>query len=135
MYERSARTKSRNPDPLKGEASRTRRPSPCVGPKRILCRPPLRPGLWSFVMLLTCRLPSRRSLCCRALYLLSRKGLVMQRFVLKNFERILVLLLVASMLAINSLIEEKFAFPNFYLPPIHMVRLYRGPSVEFGSRL
>ena len=50
----------------------------------------------------------------RALYLLSRKGLVMQRFVLKNFERILVLLLVASMLAINSLIEQKFAFLNFY---------------------
>src|SRR5947208_5615228 len=135
MYERSARTKSRNPDPLKGEASRTRRPSPCVGPKRILCRPPLRPGLWSFVMLLTCRLPSRRSLCCRALYLLSRKGLVMQRFVLKNFERILVLLLVASMLAINSLIEQKFAFLNFYYLPIIMAGFYGGRRFAVGSGL
>src|SRR5437762_8305752 len=86
-------------------------------------------------MLLTCRLPSRRSLCCRALYLLSRKGLVMQRFVLKNFERILVLLLVASMLAINSLIEQKFAFLNFYYLPIIMAGFYGGRRFAVGSGL
>ena len=71
----------------------------------------------------------------RALYLLSRKGLVMQRFVLKNFERILVLLLVASMLAINSLIEQKFAFLNFYYLPIIMAGFYGGRRFAVGSGL
>jgi hypothetical protein len=43
---------------------------------------------------------------------------VIQRFVLKYFERVLVLLLVASMFAINFLIEQKFAFLSFYYLPI-----------------
>ncbi len=59
----------------------------------------------------------------------------MQRFVLKNFERILVLLLVASMLAINSLIEQKFAFLNFYYLPIIMAGFYGGRRFAVGSGL
>jgi hypothetical protein len=43
---------------------------------------------------------------------------VIQRFVLKYFERVLVLLLVASMFVINFLIEQKFAFLSFYYLPI-----------------
>jgi len=43
---------------------------------------------------------------------------VVQQFVLKYFERVLVLLLVASLLVINSLIEQKFAFLSFYYLPI-----------------
>jgi len=43
---------------------------------------------------------------------------VIQRFVLKHFERVLVLLLVASMFVINFLIEQKFAFLSFYYLPI-----------------
>ena len=43
---------------------------------------------------------------------------MIQRFVLKHFERVLVLLLVASMFVINFLIEQKFAFLNFYYLPI-----------------
>ena len=35
-------------------------------------------------------------------------------FFLRNFERFLVLLLVASLLLINYLIEQKFAFLSFY---------------------
>jgi HD domain len=41
-----------------------------------------------------------------------------KQFVFRNFERILVLLLVASLLLINSLIEQKFAFLSFYYLPI-----------------
>ena len=59
----------------------------------------------------------------------------MQRFVLKNFERILVLLLVASMLAINSLIEQKFAFLNFYYLPIIMAGFYGSRRFAVGSGL
>ncbi len=43
---------------------------------------------------------------------------MIQQFVLKYFERVLVLLLVASLLVINSLIEQKFAFLSFYYLPI-----------------
>ena len=41
-----------------------------------------------------------------------------KQFVVKHFERILVLLLVASLLGINSLIEQKVAFLSFYYLPI-----------------
>lgn len=41
-----------------------------------------------------------------------------KQFVFRNFERILVLLLVASLLLINALIEQKFAFLSFYYLPI-----------------
>jgi len=51
---------------------------------------------------------------------------VIQQFVLKNFERILVLLLVASLLAINSLIEQKFAFLSFYYLPIILAGFFSG---------
>ncbi len=43
---------------------------------------------------------------------------MVQQFVLKYFERVLVVLLVASLLVINSLIEQKFAFLSFYYLPI-----------------
>ena len=49
---------------------------------------------------------------------------MIQRFVLKYFERVLVLLLVASMFAINFLIEQKFAFLSFYYLPIILAGFY-----------
>src|SRR3989442_2109195 len=85
-----------------GRAGRPPRPT-----KRIPCRTLIRARLCSGVTRLTCRLPTRRSLWSRASYLLGRKGVVIQQFVLKYFERVLVLLLVASLLVINSLIEQK----------------------------
>jgi len=50
----------------------------------------------------------------------------LQRFVLKNFERILVLLLVASLLGINWLIEQKVAFLSFYYLPIILAGFFGG---------
>ena len=50
----------------------------------------------------------------------------MQRYVLKYFERILVLLLVASLLVINGLIEQKFAFLSFYYLPVILAGFYGG---------
>jgi len=55
-----------------------------------------------------------------------KKGFVIERFVLKYFERVLVLLLVASLLVINSLIEQKFAFLSFYYLPIILAGFYGG---------
>jgi hypothetical protein len=49
-----------------------------------------------------------------------------QRYVLKYFERILVLLLVASLLVINGLIEQKFAFLSFYYLPVILAGFYGG---------
>jgi hypothetical protein len=57
----------------------------------------------------------------------------MQRFFLKYFERILVLLLVASLLVINSLIEQKVAFLSFYYLPIIMAGFYGGRRFAVGS--
>src|SRR5216117_518830 len=68
-------------------------------------------------------------------YLFGRKGFVIQRFVLKYFERILVLLLVASLLVINSLIEQKFAFLSFYYLPIILAGFYGGRRFAVGSGL
>src|SRR6266446_5631387 len=89
----------------------------------------------SVVTLLTCRLPTRRSLWSRASYLFGRKGFVIQRFVLKYFERILVLLLVASLLVINSLIEQKLAFLSFYYLPIILAGFYGGRRFAVVSGL
>jgi len=50
----------------------------------------------------------------------------MQRFVFRNFERMLVLLLVASLLGINWLVEQKFAFLSFYYLPIILAGFYGG---------
>ena len=50
----------------------------------------------------------------------------MQRYLLKYFERILVLLLVASLLVINRLIEQKFAFLSFYYLPVILAGFYGG---------
>lgn len=69
----------------------------------------------------------------RAIYLLSGKGFVIQQFVLKHFERVLVVLLVASMLVINSLIEQKFAFLSFYYLPIILAGFYGGRRFAVGS--
>jgi len=60
---------------------------------------------------------------------------VLQRFVLKYFERILVLLLVASMFAINFLIEQKFAFLSFYYLPIILAGFYGGRRFAVVSGL
>ncbi len=59
----------------------------------------------------------------------------MQRFVLKYFERILVLLLVASLLVINSLIEQKLAFLSFYYLPIILAGFYGGRRFAVVSGL
>src|SRR2546426_12077391 len=64
-----------------------------------------------------------------------KKGFVLQRFVLKYFERILVLLLVASMFAINFLIEQKFAFLSFYYLPIILAGFYGGRRFAVVSGL
>ncbi len=50
----------------------------------------------------------------------------MQQFFFRHFERTLVLLLVASLLAINSLVEQKFAFLSFYYLPIILAGFYGG---------
>jgi len=60
---------------------------------------------------------------------------VIQRFVLKYFERILVLLLVASLLVINSLIDQKFAFLSFYYLPIILAGFYGGRRFAVVSGL
>lgn len=49
-----------------------------------------------------------------------------KQFVFRNFERILVVLLVASLLGINSLIEQKIAFLSFYYLPIILAGFYGG---------
>ena len=49
-----------------------------------------------------------------------------KQFFFRNFERMLVLLLVASLLVINSLIEQKFAFLSFYYLPIIMAGFFGG---------
>ena len=45
---------------------------------------------------------------------------------LRNFERMLVVLLVASLLVINSLIEQKIAFLSFYYLPIILAGFFTG---------
>lgn len=47
-------------------------------------------------------------------------------FFLRNFERFFVLLLVASLLLINYLIEQKFAFLSFYYLPIILAGFFGG---------
>lgn len=49
-----------------------------------------------------------------------------KQFFFRNFERILVVLLVASLLLINSLIEQKFAFLSFYYLPIILAGFFGG---------
>src|SRR5256885_12196941 len=59
----------------------------------------------------------------------------MQRFLFRNFERMLVLLLVASLLGINWLVEQKFAFLSFYYLPIILAGFYGGPRFAVVSGL
>ncbi len=49
-----------------------------------------------------------------------------KQFFFRHFERVLVVLLVASLLMINSLIEQKFAFLNFYYLPIILAGFFGG---------
>ncbi|MGH7522459.1 MAG: HD-GYP domain-containing protein [Gemmatimonadales bacterium] len=49
-----------------------------------------------------------------------------KQFFFRHFERILVVLLVASLLGINSLIEQKVAFLSFYYLPIILAGFYGG---------
>ena len=58
-----------------------------------------------------------------------------KQFFFRNFERILVLLLVASLLVINSLIEQKFAFLSFYYLPIILAGFYGGRRFAVFSGL
>ncbi|HET8713129.1 MAG TPA: HD domain-containing phosphohydrolase [Gemmatimonadales bacterium] len=58
-----------------------------------------------------------------------------KQFFLKNFERILVLLLVASLLVINSLIDQKFAFLSFYYLPIILAGFFGGRRFAVFSGL
>src|SRR5205823_8422332 len=80
----------------------------------------------STVTALTCRLQTSHSLWSRTAYLFCRKGFVIQQWILRHFERLLVLLLVASLLVINSLIDQKFAFLSFYYLPIILAGFYGG---------
>ncbi|HEV2671448.1 MAG TPA: HD domain-containing phosphohydrolase [Gemmatimonadales bacterium] len=57
----------------------------------------------------------------------------MQRFFLKYFERILVLLLVASLFVINRLIEQKLAFLSFYYLPVILAGFYGGRRFAVAS--
>jgi hypothetical protein len=56
-----------------------------------------------------------------------------QRYLLKYFERFLVLLLVASLLLINRLVEQKFAFLSFYYLPVILAGFYGGRRFAAGS--
>ncbi|HMG17213.1 MAG TPA: HD domain-containing phosphohydrolase [Gemmatimonadales bacterium] len=58
-----------------------------------------------------------------------------KQFFFRNFERILVLLLVASLLLINSLIEQKFAFLSFYYLPIILAGFFGGRRFAVFSGL
>lgn len=49
-----------------------------------------------------------------------------KQFFFQNFERFLVVLLVASLLVINSLIDQKFAFLSFYYLPVILAGFYGG---------
>ena len=60
---------------------------------------------------------------------------MIQQFVLKNFERILVVLLVASLLVINFLIDHKVAFLSFYYLPIILAGFYGGRRFAVVSAL
>lgn len=53
----------------------------------------------------------------------------------KNFERIVVVLLVASLLVINSLIEQKVAFLSFYYLPIILAGFFGGRRFAVVSGL
>src|SRR6266511_1337855 len=70
---------------------------------------------------------SRIPLAERAFVVQQRPLECAKPFFFRNFERILVLLLVASLLIIYQLIEQKFAFLNFYYLPIILAGFYGGP--------
>src|SRR5437660_5430367 len=59
----------------------------------------------------------------------------MQQFFFRNFERMLVLLLVASLLGINWLVEQKFAFLSFYYLPIILAGFFGGRRFAVVSGL
>jgi HD-GYP domain-containing protein (c-di-GMP phosphodiesterase class II) len=58
-----------------------------------------------------------------------------KQFFLRNFERMLVLLLVASLLVINALIDQKFAFLSFYYLPIILAGFFGGRRFAVFSGL
>jgi HD-GYP domain-containing protein (c-di-GMP phosphodiesterase class II) len=60
---------------------------------------------------------------------------VNHQFLYRHFERILVLLLVASLLVINFLIEQKIAFLSFYYLPIILAGFYGGRRFAVVSGL
>jgi adenylate cyclase len=49
-----------------------------------------------------------------------------KQFFFRNFERVFVLLLVASLLCINYLIDKKFAFLSFYYLPLILAGFFGG---------
>src|SRR5260370_14470493 len=59
----------------------------------------------------------------------------MQQFFFRHFERTLVLLLVASLLDINWVVEQKFAFLSFYYLPIILAGFYGGRRFAVVSGL
>ena len=58
-----------------------------------------------------------------------------KQFFFRNFERIVVVLLVASLLVINSLIEQKVAFLSFYYLPIILAGFFGGRRFAVVSGL
>src|SRR2546429_9714194 len=47
-------------------------------------------------------------------------------FFFRNFERVLVLLLVLAIVGIHALVEQKFAFLSFYYLPLILAGFYGG---------
>ena len=56
-------------------------------------------------------------------------------FLYRYFERIFVLLLVGAMVVIHALVEQKFAFLNFYYLPIILAGFYAGRRFAVVSAL
>src|SRR3989442_2489805 len=55
-------------------------------------------------------------------------------FFFRNFERIFVLILVAAMLGIHALVEDKFAFLSFYYLPMILAGFYGGRRFALLAR-
>src|SRR2546426_4368198 len=56
-------------------------------------------------------------------------------FFFRNFERIFVLILVAAMLGIHALVEDKFAFLSFYYLPMILAGFYGGRRFAVLARV
>ena len=72
---------------------------------------------------------ARHSLFYRTVMMLTRA----KHFVIANFERLLVVLVVASLLLIHAAIDYKFAFLSFYFLPVIIAGFYLGVTAAVWS--